>query len=80
MDETLCLEIFEGADVKHHGTVVFSSSFLVFFPAQKYVNKTNLGLNLKNYFLQEILHFDKLKVVKSSMTIVFSSSSLKIAK
>ena len=26
MDEILCLEKFEGADVKYHSTVVFSSS------------------------------------------------------
>ena len=26
MDEILCLEKFEGADVKHHSTVVFPSS------------------------------------------------------
>ena len=30
--------------------------------------------------MQEIIHFDKLKVLKSSMTIVFLISSLKIAK
>ena len=32
------------------------------------------------FLLQEILHFGKLKVLKPSMTIVFSSYNLKIAK
>ena len=37
-------------------------------------------LHLKKFFLQEISHFDKLEVLKSSMEIAFSDSRLKVAK
>ena len=74
MDEILCLEKFEGADLKYRSTVAFSS----FCP--KILKEDNLGPTFKSFFLQETLHFGKLKELKSSMAIDFSSSSLKIAK
>ena len=51
-------------------------------PVPKYPNKTILVLHLKKFLLQEILHFDKLKVQKlqkSNMTTVLAISSLKIS-
>ena len=50
-------------------------------PARKYPYEDNFCPTIKKkFFLEEIFYFDKLKVLKSSMTIVFSSSCLKIAK
>ena len=72
--EMLCFEKFEGADLKYHSTVVVSKS------SPKYPNKINLFLNLKKFFFARNITFEKLEVVKSSLRIVFSSSSLKTAR
>ena len=52
---------------------------IVFFKFQpeKYPNKT-IFPPFKNVFLQEMLHFDKLKLLKSSMIIVFSKKNSEI--
>ena len=70
----MCLEKFEGADVKYNSTVAFSSS------SPKTPKQNVFEPTLKKPFLKEILHFGKLKVLKSSKTIASSISSLKIAK
>ena len=48
MDEILCLEKLEGADVKYHSKVVFR------VPAQKHPNITNLVQILKSFFARNI--------------------------
>ena len=73
MEEILCSEKYEGVDVKYHSTVAFLSLCL------KLPKKDNFGPTVKGFF-QKILHFGKLKMLKSSMTTDFSSSGIKIAK
>ena len=81
------IQTFWGVFVKFcHQTnsrVLISNMTIQFFQilAQKYSNKTIFFLHFfshKIFFLQKISHFDKLKVLKPSMAIVFSSSSLGI--
>ena len=74
MEKKLCLERLEGGDVKCRSTVGFSSS------GPKIPKEENFGPTFKKVYLQEIIHFDKLKVLKSNMAIVFSNFSLKMAK
>ena len=74
MNEIFCSEKFEGVDVKYYSKVAFLSFCL------KLPKKDNFGPTFKSFFFQEILHFGKLKVLKSSMTTDFSSSGIKIAK
>ena len=54
MDEILCSEKFESADVKYHSTVVFPSTSPKIPISDKFYSK------FKKVFLQEVLHSDKL--------------------
>ena len=54
MDEILCLEKFESADVKYHSTIVFLSSRPKIPQSDKFDSK------FKKVVLQEVLHSDKL--------------------
>ena len=73
MDEILCLEKFEGADVTDHSAVVFSNSSPEIPKLDKSGSKFKKKIFKKYYILTNWM-------VKSSMTIVFSSCTLKIDK
>ena len=73
MDESLCLETFESADVKYHSTVVFPSS------SPKIPKSDKLDSKFKKVVLQEVLHSDKLNA-KVKHDNSFSNCSLKIVK